>query len=81
MHLRYTMFRKEVLLKGMKVKDFWSRYEWQHRGSPHVHGFIWLEGAPNIDNLNWRNHDEIKIVQKYFDSIIHAWNPRGDPHQ
>ena len=46
-----------------------------------MHGFIWLEGAPNIDNLNWRNHDEIKIIQKYFDSIIHAWNPRGDPHQ
>lgn len=56
----------------MKVKVYWSRYEWQHRGSPHVHGFIWLEGAPNIDNLNWGNDHERKNEQKYFDSIIHA---------
>ena len=23
----------------MDVKDFWCRYEWQHRASPHVQGF------------------------------------------
>ena len=27
------------------------RYELQHRGSTHIHGFIWLEDAPNMDTL------------------------------
>ena len=52
------MFRKEILEKGMKVKEFWCRYEWQHHGSPHVHGFLWLDGAPNMDTINWSNEDE-----------------------
>ncbi|XP_059071599.1 uncharacterized protein LOC131868268 [Cryptomeria japonica] len=37
MHLRHTIFGKEILEKGMNVKDYWCRYEWQHRGSSHVH--------------------------------------------
>ena len=57
-HLRNTMFKKEILEKGMKVKEFWCRYEWKHHGSPHVHGFSWLEGAPNMDTINWSNEDE-----------------------
>jgi len=65
----------------MQVKDFWCRYEWQHRGSPHVHGFLWIEGAPNMDNLDWMSEEQVKNAQKYFDGIVHAWNPRGDPHQ
>ena len=52
MHLRHSMFRKEILENGVNVKDFWCRYEWQHRGSPHVHGFIWIKGAPNMGNIN-----------------------------
>ena len=24
------------------------RFEWQHRGSPHVHGLAWLPGAPDV---------------------------------
>ena len=27
MHLRHSMFRKEILENGMNVKDFWCRYE------------------------------------------------------
>ena len=81
MHLKHTMFRKEILQKGMKVKEFWCRYEWQNQGSPHVHGFLWLEGAPNMDTLDWENEEERKSAERYFDSIIHAWNPRHDVHQ
>ncbi|XP_059073384.1 uncharacterized protein LOC131874156 [Cryptomeria japonica] len=81
MHLRHSIFRKEILEKGMNVEDFWSRYEWQHRGSPHVHGFIWMNGAPNMDNIDWSNEEQRKHAEKYFHSIVHAWNPREDPHQ
>lgn len=81
MHLRHSNFRKEILEKGFKFKDYWCRYEWQHRGSTHVHGFLWIHGAPNMDNIDWSNEQEVKTTQKYFHSIVHAWNPRADLHQ
>ena len=30
-----------------KVTDFFYRVEFQKRGSPHIHGFLWVDGAPN----------------------------------
>lgn len=56
------MFRKEILEKGTNVKEFWCRYEWQHRGFLHVHGFIWIEGAPNVDKIDWSNEEALKDI-------------------
>lgn len=42
----------------MDVKDFWFRYEWKHRGSPYVHGFLWINGAPNMNIIDWSNEEE-----------------------
>lgn len=28
------------------VTDHWYRFEWQQRGSSHIHGFLWLTDAP-----------------------------------
>lgn len=81
MHLRNSNFRKHVLEKGLDVRDYWYRYEWQHRGSPHVHGFLWIHGSPDMDNIDWMNDVQRKNATKYFDSIVHAWNPREDKHQ
>ena len=33
------------------VTDYWMRFEWQHRGSPHVHGLAWLPDAPDVEQL------------------------------
>ena len=42
----------DVFYKGvLGASDYWLRFEWQHRGSPHVHGLAWLEYAPNAENL------------------------------
>jgi len=53
-----------------------SRYEWQHRGSAHIHGFLWLEDAPNMDTLDWNNVDELIAAKTYFDKYVTAQNPR-----
>ncbi len=46
----------EVFYVGMlKATDYWMRFEWQHRGSPHVHGMAWLpdveQATDNIDSV------------------------------
>ena len=39
--------------------DYWFRKEFQHRGSVHVHGVVWLPKAPNVDKLK-QNDPEIR---------------------
>ena len=42
----------DVFYKGVLQaynSDYWMRFEWQHHGSPHVHGLAWLEDAPNVE--------------------------------
>eukprot|EP01018_Ginkgo_biloba_P021168 Gb_06945 [translate_table: standard] len=81
MHLRHTIFREEILTKFHGAIEFWSRYEWQHRGSPHVHGFLWLNGAPDMDRLDWENPETVEHAKNFFDKIVHAWNPRDAHHR
>lgn len=52
------------------------RYEWQHKGSSHIVGFIWLENAPDMDNLNWNDQVTMDRARSFFDEHISAWNPR-----
>ena len=35
----------------LKAKDYWLRFEYQHRGSPHVHSVAWLEDAPDVEKV------------------------------
>ena len=64
----------------MNVEDYWFRYEWKHRGSAHVHGFIWLKGAPKMDNIDWNNQDQLYYVTSYLHDLVHACDPRQDTH-
>eukprot|EP01018_Ginkgo_biloba_P016121 Gb_08820 [translate_table: standard] len=81
MHLHHTIFREEILTKFHGAIEFWSRYEWQHRGSSHVHGFLWLNGAPDMDKLDWQNAEQVEQVKNFFNKIVHAWNPRDAHHR
>ncbi|KJK73474.1 hypothetical protein H634G_11287 [Metarhizium anisopliae BRIP 53293] len=46
---RYCFFRDIVLRKKFNVTDYWDRYEWQGRGSPHNHGLYWMKESPAAD--------------------------------
>lgn len=46
---RLDAFLKEVMFPKYKVIDHWYRIEFQHRGSPHMHGVFWLKDALNVD--------------------------------
>ena len=48
---RVQQFMKYFYQDVLGVKDYWLRFEYQHRGSPHVHGLAWLPNAPDIERL------------------------------
>ena len=49
---KVEVFFKKIILDGPlgKTKYYAIRIEFQERGSPYVHSFIWIFNAPNIEN-------------------------------
>lgn len=76
LHQRFTIFHEEVEEKFLNAIDYWYRYEWQHWGSRHIHGFIWLTNAPDMDNLDWHNNIQVEQAKEFFDKYVSTWNPR-----
>lgn len=73
---RFDTFLRNVLIPRWDLEDWWYRYEWQHRGSVHVHGIGRIRNAPIID---WRQMKENEIMMnnaiRYIDSMVTTINP------
>ena len=60
------------------ASDYWFRFEWQHRGSPHIHGMAWISGAPNVENIMALPDSDVEQKEeliRYVDSLISTSNP------
>ena len=73
----------EVFYQGvLQATDYWMRFEWQHRGSPHVHGVAWLPNAPDVEQLfkATGNIESVKedIIQ-YANRLVSTINPAVAP--
>ena len=54
---KMTKFKKLIdeknsFFENFLVEDSYSRVEFQMRGSPHEHIFLWLKGAPSHDSAD-----------------------------
>ena len=62
----------------LKAKDYWLRFEYQHRGSPHIHGVAWLEGAPDVEKVlssAVEDPSSLEDLIKYIDRTVTTINP------
>ena len=57
------------------MKDYWLRFEWQHRGSPHVHGLAWLGNAPLVNQGVVQEVSMQQQIAQYVDKIVSTVNP------
>jgi ATP-dependent DNA helicase PIF1 len=72
---RFKVFLHTVLKPLFNITDHWYRFEWQSRGSSHVHALLWCDGVPTADALADMDPN---IVSDYVDSWKHrmvAINP------
>ncbi|RGB36292.1 hypothetical protein C1646_814122 [Rhizophagus diaphanus] len=61
------------------LEDYWYRFKWQHRGSPHVHGIGKRKDSPSIDWKKMKeDEDMMNNVVRYLDSLITTKNPDRD---
>ena len=73
---RVMEFVKAYYIGVLGVSDYWLRFEWQHRGSPHVHGLAWLQGTPHVEQLLDDSSETLKEeVIKHADHLVSTFNP------
>lgn len=67
----------DVFYKGiLKAKDYWLHFEYQHRGSPHVHGVAWLEDAPDVEEvLSSEDPSAHQELIQYINRTVTTINP------
>ena len=72
-HFQYRVetFFKVIVLNGQfgKVKYHAIRVEFQVRGSPHVHSFVWIIGAPILTKHNLGEY------VAFIDSVVKSYVP------
>ena len=73
---RFQQFLKCFYLDILGAKDYWLRFEWQHRDSPHVHGLAWLPGTSDMQLFSdpaaaEENHRQ---AIAFIDSVISTTN-------
>lgn len=65
---RVQQFFKTFLLASTSplgvVEDFFYRIEFQQRGSPHIHGVLWIQNAPKFGT------DKVETVEMFISNII-----------
>ena len=78
-HHRIQKFVDAFYVGVLGATDFWLRYEWQHRGSPHVHGLAWLPDAPNVEQVLASSDADTDAAKEaliqHVDNIVSTTNP------
>ena len=69
---RFELFLKHIIRKVFKVQDHWYCYEWQAHESGHVHGFLWLNGAPAVRTGTDYSHE---TLSQWWGDWVTAVNP------
>ncbi len=72
---RANSFIKNVICKHFKVNDYRYRFEYQHRGSCHLHGVLWLHGAADPKIFDTASEAEMLQAKTYYDNLVSAFNP------
>lgn len=74
---RFEIFFNDVLKRQWNLEDWWYRFEWQHRGSVHVHGIGKIQNAPSIEWAKMKDDENtMNQVVKYLKNLVTTMNPR-----
>ena len=76
------------IFKQNPVIDYFTRIEFQHRGSPHLHGLYWCQDAPKFDEDNPKSFEECSsFIDNYIscsssiEGIVHQNHKHTDTCQ
>ena len=70
----------------LEAKDYWYRFELQHRGRPHAHGLAWFSEALAVEqllasNVNLDNLMDATVATEFHSSCLASWLASTSPAQ
>jgi len=72
---RFENFFNYVLKKHWNLEDWWYRFEWQHRGSVHVHGIGKIKNGSTIEWEKIKDDENaMNEIVKYANSLVTTIN-------
>ena len=76
LHYRFKLFLDVAkTIPSLQYVDFWCRYEWQFRGSGHIHGIIWLRDGPALTAMDLTNDAHKQSLVDFFSKLIFGKAP------
>lgn len=83
-HHKTQLFISRIAESALGAEAHWCRYEWQSRGSTHVHFFLWLRDTPDLSFLDdWVQQavvgygDDAVLGDREIDDIVDELNARA----
>jgi hypothetical protein len=76
-HARFEIFFEAVLAPHFRILDHWHRFEWQKRGSGHIHGLGWCDGAPDLTTEPAATRE--RMLVEFWTPLLSAINVRSAP--
>ena len=75
-HHRIQKFVEAFYVGVLDATDYWMCFEWQHRGSAHIHGLAWFPDAPDVEQAlaSTDGSDAAKQELQYVDRIVSTVN-------
>lgn len=70
--LRFKAFLDMVMRPFLKIDDYWYWYEWQARGTGHIHCIIWMKSAPKMCTKTAQDRERFA---QYWNDKVTAVNP------
>ena len=75
-HHRVMEFVKVFYTGVLAATDYWLRFEWQHRSSPHIHGLAWLPDTPDVEKLCDGASEALHTdIIRHADQLVSTTNP------
>ena len=73
---RIQKFMDTFYVDVLGATDYWLRFEWQHHGSPHVHGLAWLPNSPDVENLLSSSPEDVESTRQRSLSMLTRLSPQ-----
>lgn len=70
--IRFKAFLKHVMTSFLALDDYWFRYEWQARGTGHIHCIIWTRDSPT---MGARTTEQREAFARYWHEKVTAVHP------
>ena len=72
---RVSTFLETFLYDELHIQDYWSRFEWQHRGSLHMHGVGYMRDGKDVAEVIRLADTFPDRLREYVDRLVTAWHP------